>query len=84
LPYDDALLADTNNNGDAGFTNQKEAVDADNADHNDLTDPRYSLFWNVVDDVPFAGTKTIRVVVRWDEKGVTSNFEVQMMKANGA
>ncbi len=55
-----------------------------NENHSDLTDPRYSLFWNVVDDVPFEGTKTIRVVVRWDEKGVTSNFEIQMMKANGA
>jgi prepilin-type N-terminal cleavage/methylation domain-containing protein len=84
LPYDDALLVDSNDNGLAGFTNQKEAVDVDNADHSDLSDPRYSLFWNVVDDLPFAETKTIRVVVRWDEKGVTSNFEIQMMKTNGA
>ncbi|MBE0501457.1 MAG: prepilin-type N-terminal cleavage/methylation domain-containing protein [Desulfuromonadales bacterium] len=44
------------------------------------SDGRYTLSWTVVDDEPMVNSKTIRVVVSWDLKGVTSNFELQMMK----
>jgi type IV pilus modification protein PilV len=82
LSYDHDLLKDTNTNGLAGFNNNKEDVDDTNADHSDDTNAPYFLFWNVVEDVPMPNTKKIRVVVRWNLKGVSSNFEIQMMKTN--
>jgi type IV pilus assembly protein PilV len=82
LPYSDAALQDTNGDGLAGFTIIKEDVDAGNADQSDNTDAPYLLFWNVADDEPMANTKKIRVIVRWNVKGVTSNFEIEMMKTN--
>lgn len=82
LSYDDDLLKDSDTNGLADFDIIKEDVDATNADHTDLIDPRYSLFWNVADDEPMPNTKKIRVVVRWRLKGVWSSFELQMMKTN--
>ena len=62
---------------------KKEAVNAGNADHTDATDPTYTLFWNVENDVPFTDTKTVRVIVSWNEKGVNSSFSIDMMKSDG-
>ena len=81
LPYSDPELVDTDGDGLAGFNILKEDVDDTNADQN-LLGPRYSLFWNVADDEPMNNTKKIRVIVRWNVDGVTSNFEIQMMKTN--
>lgn len=82
LDYDNALLLETVLDGVAGFNNTKEQV-IDNADQSDLTDPRYELYWNVANNVPFPNTKKIRVVVRWLQKGVASTFEIYMTKTDG-
>ena len=81
--YSDAELTDTDGNGNAGMIVPKEAVNAGNADHTDATDPTYTLFWNVENDVPFTDTKTVRVIVSWNEKGVNSSFSIDMMKSDG-
>ena len=86
LPFNDAELADTDANGAAGLDifPATDAV-ADNADHTDaVTNPRYTVFWNVENDTPFTGTKTVRVIVRWNSKGVFQNFSIDMVKSDGA
>ena len=86
LPFDDAELADTDTNGALGLdVFPPTDGDADNADHTEPgTNPRYTLFWNVEDNMPFNGTKTVRVIVRWNEKGVFQNFSIDMVKSDGA
>jgi prepilin-type N-terminal cleavage/methylation domain-containing protein len=91
LPYTDALLTDRTTGanvggiGAAGLDDFPATdADVDNADHSDFTAPRYSIFWNVEDDTPFTDTKTIRVIVRWVDKGVFQNFSIDMVKSNGA
>lgn len=71
--------------GAAGLNDfPQTTADVDNADHNDLSNPNYSVFWNVQDDVPFTDTKTIRVIVRWNDRGLFRSFSVDMVKADGA
>ena len=71
--------------GAAGLNDfPQTAADLDNADHTDVTNPRYSIFWNVEDDMPFTDTKTIRIIVRWNDKGLFQNFSVDMVKSDGA
>lgn len=71
--------------GEAGLNDfPQTTADVDNADHNDLSNPNYSVFWNVQDDVPFTDTKTIRVIVRWNDRGLFRSFSVDMVKADGA
>lgn len=85
LTYNDPELADTDGNGNAGMLIPKEAVNVGNADHTDaVTNPRYTLFWNVEDDVPFTDTKTVRVIVLWTDKGINSSFSIEMVKSDGA
>ena len=86
LPFDDADLADTDANGALGLdVFPPTDTDADDADHTEAgTNPRYTLFWNVEDDMPFNGTKTVRVIVRWNDKGVFQNFSIDMVKSDGA
>lgn len=72
---DDALLVDTGNRGngldDGMATGGSNPVPA-NADQapGQVTgsDGRtYSVFWNVADDVPVTGTKTVRLFVYWND-----------------
>ncbi len=86
LPFNDAELADTDTNGAAGLdVFPPTDAAADNADHTDVaTNPRYTLFWNVEENKPFTGTKTVRVIVRWNEKGIFQNFSIDMVKSDGA
>lgn len=84
FPYTNTELNDTDGNGNAGMLIPKENVTAGNADHTDATDPRYTLFWNVADDIPFTDTKTVRVIVFWRDKGINSSFAIEMVKSDGA
>ena len=84
LPYTNTELNDTDGNGNLGMIIRNEDVNAGNADHTDGADPRYTLFWNVVDDIPFTDTKTVRVIVRWRDKGINLSFAIEMVKSDGA
>jgi len=70
-----ADLQDTNLDGAAGLDNRTAA----SADHSDLTNVDYQLFWNVQDDFPFPDTKFIRVYVVWDDREQTKWFSLDML-----
>ena len=79
LPYDNALLGDTNGDG----TNQDVDNDgsdddggnfgldntAAGADQTVTVNTVYNLSWNVAVDEPASGTKKIRLIVQWQSSG---------------
>lgn len=69
--YDDPLLVDTSNAGANAGTTGLDNTDAVGslADGGPVTRENYTIFWNVADDYPVFGTKTIRVIVRRVEQG---------------
>lgn len=70
--------------GNAGLDDYPPTPTAANtADHSDFSNPVYAVFWNIEDNVPFPSTKTVRVIVRWGEKGLYRNFSVDMIKVDG-
>lgn len=83
LPFDHALLTDSQILGEAGFGTAGfgSTTGAPPADHNDLTDPRYSFYWNVADDRPVTGVKTIDLIVLWnDEKNIARRGNYTFIK----
>jgi len=78
--YDDPQLLDQNGDGTNQDTNGDGTDDVgpdfcfglnntgQNADQTDSLG-RYNLYWNIAIDYPINGTKTIRVIVQWNEKG---------------
>ena len=50
-----------------------------NADHSDNSG-NYDIFWNVAVDEPITNVKTIRVIVRWEERGRQKQAVVDFMK----
>ena len=86
--YDAANLV--SRTGDVDFqTNDAIAFDASldevgaDADWNDTTDPFYTLYWNIRENYPYPDTKTVRVIVRWDEKTLAKRFDLDMVKSAG-
>lgn len=86
LPYTlsntDPLLIDNNVNGFSGLDNtiQDNTVipPIPPADGGPVVQGDYTIFWNVADNYPINNCKTIRVLVRRNDKGimktVTQNF----------
>ncbi len=72
LSYDDASLSDVSNTGaNAGATGLDNTDAAGSlADGGPVVDGNLTLFWNVADNYPVFGTKTIRVIVRRLDEGV--------------
>jgi len=88
LDYDDALLEETVVDGDldsgSGSTIGKTITEElDTTDHQDYADPLYKLGWNVKPDYPFNDTKTVRVIVKWTDKGIKKNFSLDLVKSRG-
>lgn len=73
-PYDDPKftdLQDGNNDGAAGLNNTDVAGSlADGGPETPAPLGDFTVFWNVADDYPVFGTKTIRVLVRRNDQGV--------------
>ncbi|PLX80270.1 MAG: hypothetical protein C0616_08810 [Desulfuromonas sp.] len=73
LPFTHPDLQDYNSAGDTGFATgglPDSGVDADNLQTGVNASGRlYDLFWNIADDVPVSGAKTIRMIVHWRERG---------------
>ena len=76
-PMDDALLGDTDVDGTAGLDDGIASGGSDpnpaNADQSmgqiTASDGRnYTVFWNVADDAPVNGAKTLRLFVYWDDR----------------
>lgn len=77
LPYTHADLADTDGDGLAGLSDRTVAT----ADGNVVRD-LYTVYWNVVDGVPQTNSKTIRIVVVRNEKGIERALTFDVIKAN--
>lgn len=73
LPYNDINnLQDVNNAvasnaGAAGLGNTDITGKA--ADYGPFTRDSFTLFYNIADDYPIVGTKTVRVIIRRSDKG---------------
>ncbi len=80
LPYAHADLVDDSNAGaNAGVTGLDNTdVAGSLADGGPLVQDDFTVFWNVADNYPVFGTKTIRVIVQRRDKGllktVTQDF----------
>jgi type II secretory pathway pseudopilin PulG len=53
-----------------------------NADGSDTYGDRYNLFFNVAEDYPYFGTKTVNVIIRWVERGKQKQSEFRFIKSN--
>ena len=79
--YDD--LNDDDGDGDAAL-NDFGCCPGDGcaaeADGCDTTKDNYTIFWNVAEDYPIRDLKTVRVIVKRDEKGDTRLTSVDYIK----
>lgn len=81
--FTDFDLSDTNGNGTGGL----DETDG-NADHSDTSNPKYSIYWNVADNTAknstgwytLNGVKTIRVIVKWQDKGIARNYKFDLLR----
>jgi len=79
IPMDSALLVDNGGtNLDDGIAAGNVAPNPGNADHSGtelfganptagLNGMNYTIFWNVDDDIPVSGAKSVRVFVYWND-----------------
>lgn len=65
LDFADAQLVNTD--GDGVLTDATVAT-ADGSNPNNPLFNGYNVFWNIIDDAPYDGVKTIGVVVTWNER----------------
>jgi type IV pilus modification protein PilV len=96
-PYTDPLLSDTNNDGTNQDADQ-DGVDDDGgnfgldttvgADHTVAwTAPSggvYTVSWNIAVDEPIRNVKTIRMIVRWPDRGVMRSATFDFMKSQAS
>lgn len=81
LPYQHPELADTQGNGRAGL----DHIDSDEtqADHRLLVAGRIPLqvYWNLVEDEPAVGLKTVRVIACWEQGGREHRYPLEFIRA---
>jgi type IV pilus assembly protein PilV len=75
LPWDDASLQDADLDGAAGLANI--GADADFM----VTRGRYTIHWNVANNVITANTRTVNVIVTWSDHGVQKSVSIQRVLA---
>ena len=77
-PYTHADLLDDNNDGIAGL----DFTDAlgNPADGGPIIHGNFTIFWNVADDHPVFGTKTIRVLVQRSDNGLLKTITLNFIK----
>jgi type IV pilus assembly protein PilV len=75
MTQDFSSLKDTDSDGLTGLDHT-----GDNADDKDESDETYKVYWNIADNTPVHGVKTIRVIVQWQRRGKTSNYSFDMLR----
>lgn len=82
LPYTHADLTDDSNSGaNAGVTGLNNTDAAGSlADGGPILKGDYTLFWNVAENYPLTGCKTIRVLVQRSDKGVVKTVTQDFTK----
>jgi type IV pilus assembly protein PilV len=68
-PYTHAELTDTNGNGKNGLNDTDVAGNPADAGPIVTPDNQYTIFWNIADNYPVFGCKTIRALIRRNDKG---------------
>jgi type IV pilus assembly protein PilV len=83
LPWNDAKLQDADLDGAAGLENIEFDNDAGTQEDADfrITRGRYSIHWNVANNVVTANTRTINVIVTWSDHGVQKSVSIQRVVA---
>lgn len=66
-PYTHADLTDDNTDGMAGIDNTNVAGSL--ADGGPVVQGNFTVFWNIADNYPVFGTKTIRVIIQRRDRG---------------
>ena len=83
LDYD--TLTDTDNDGISGLDDSDVSTSDGtnlNIEAGDLG-KQYNLYWNVAEDQPVAGTKTLRVIVAWQEGEANKKVKFDYVKTLG-
>ncbi len=70
--FNDPDLADTDGDGGGGLDHHTAAT----ADHNEVQGG-YRIFWNVAEDLLLDNTKTLQVIVTWEDHGHTKQMSLQ-------
>ena len=80
----DGTNQDSNGDGvddDGGNFGLNDDGTSGTPDHNE-SNGRYSVFWNVAVDEPIQDTKTVRVIVIWNQKGSPKRVAVETVISN--
>ena len=83
LPWDDASLQDADLDGAAGLAHIGFDTDPDTPEDADfmVTRGRYSIHWNVANNLVTANTRTVNVIVTWTDHGVQKSVSIQRVVA---
>ncbi len=72
-------LQDSDNDGQNGLSDT--GSDADHALMGQVISGRsFNIFWNVAEDTPNSGNKTIGLVVTWNDRGRTRKLEITQVR----
>lgn len=80
--FDDTRFGDTDNNGTAGLTAEGGAADYSDTCANENSSVNYTMYWNVAEDEPITGLKTINVIVKWRMKSLDKTASFRFVRAN--
>jgi len=83
LAYTHSDLNDTNGDGTAGLDLTVNGSGTVTADHSatDATNT-YTVYWNVAVNYPINNAKTIRMIVRWTDRGSRRSATFEFMKSD--
>lgn len=88
LPYSDSAFDDIDKDGgdsakEYGLNDTGARGDVDAADGIDASpDGKYQIFWNIADNQLFRNLKTVRVIVRYQDRSIQKQVVMDYIKAN--
>ena len=87
LDYDSPDLLDLNADGAGGLGSSTPTTDppaAGTADYQPaIANARYTAYYNILDNSPYTDTKTIRIIVLWNDKSSPKRYSIEFIKAKG-
>jgi prepilin-type N-terminal cleavage/methylation domain-containing protein len=86
MDYDDARITDDDNDSENGLNDYPGADESYPANpvQGGGSGETYNLYWNVAEDWPIPNTKTIRVIVNWQEGDQNKEYILDTIKRRGA
>jgi prepilin-type N-terminal cleavage/methylation domain-containing protein len=81
--YDDPRFDDTNGNGLTNdLTEEGAAADYSATCANENSSINYTMYWNVAENEPITGSKTINVIIKWRMKSLDKTASFRYVRAN--